>query len=311
MRRWSMSVNAVDRRVTSEAQLAGEQAQHRLRRALALLWLFDGGLQLQPFMFSDAFVRQVLEPAAAGQPGPVAAVLRVGDQVVGSQLGTWSMVFAGLEIGIGVGLLYRPTVRPALWASCVWSGVVWVFGEGLGSLLTGHASLLNGAPGAALLYLVLTLLAWPGGEERIPRLRLTALLAWIAIWLSGSVLQLQTLGEARGSLANVLLRASAEAPGLLANAQVGLAHTSIAAAPSTELALAGLMAVIAITALHRRTRSASLVAGTVVALVMWPLTQSFGGVFTGTATDPGTAPLVALLGLAVWRFDRLVGREWL
>lgn len=276
-----------------------------------MLWLFDGGLQLQPFMFSSAFVRQVLEPAAAGQPAPVAAVLKIGVLVIVSQLGTWSMVFAGLEIGIGVGLMYRSTVGPALWASCVWSLVVWVFGEGLGSLLTGHASLLNGAPGAALLYLLLTLLAWPVGEERIPRLRLTALLAWIAIWLGGSALQLQMLGEARGTLANTLLRASPGAPGFIADAQLGLARTSLAAASSTEWALVGLMVVIAILALHRRTRIASLVAGTVAAIVMWPLTQSLGGVFTGTATDPGTAPLIALLGLAGWRFDRSIRSDWL
>ena len=231
--------------------------------------------------------------------------------VVGSQLGTWSMLFAGVEIGIGVGFLYRSTLEPALWASCVWSFIVWVFGEGLGSLLTGHASLLTGAPGAALLYLLLTLLAWPVGEESIPRLRLTALLAWIAIWLGGAALQLQLLGEARGTLANTLVRASLDAPGFVADAQLGLARTPVASASSSEWALVILMVVIGLLALHRRTRFASLGAGTVVALVMWLLTQSFGGVFTGTATDPGTAPLIALLSLAVWRLDRSARGDWL
>jgi hypothetical protein len=306
-----MQMTTADRPVIAVPRPAGEQTQRRIRRALAALWLFDGGLQLQPFMFSGAFVQQVLQPAAAGQPGPVAALVRFGAQVVGAQVGTWSMLFAALEIGIGAGLLYRSTVRPALWASGTWSAVVWVFGEGFGLLLTGRATLLKGAPGAALLYLLLTLLAWPAREDRVPRLRLAALVAWIVTWLGGAALQLLVIGQARAMLASTLRAASVDSPGPVANVQVALARTPAAAGPGAEWALAGLMIVIGAMALHRRTRAASLVTGLALALVMWPLTQSFGGVFTGTATDPGTAPLIALLGLACWRFDRSAESDWL
>ena len=46
--------------------------RQRLQVALGLIWLLDGGLQLQPFMFSGSFLPQVIEPAAQGQPSVVA-----------------------------------------------------------------------------------------------------------------------------------------------------------------------------------------------------------------------------------------------
>lgn len=287
------------------------QTQRRIRRALAILWLFDGGLKLQPFMFSSAFVQQVVQTAAAGQPAPVSALVRFGAQVVGAQVGTWSMLFAAVEIGIGVGLLYRSTLRPALWASCIWSAAVWIFGEGFGLLLTGRASLLTGAPGAALLYLLLTILAWPAEEDDLPRLRMTALASWIVVWLGGAALQLLMIGQARGTLAATLRAASIDSPGPLANLQTALSRTPLAADVGVEWALAGFLAVIGLMALHRHTRPASLVTGIATALVTWALTQSFGRVFTSMATDPGTAPLIALLGLACWRLGRSAEEDWL
>ncbi|HUD11907.1 MAG TPA: hypothetical protein VMS08_05840, partial [Candidatus Saccharimonadia bacterium] len=47
-------------------------------------------------------------------------------------------------------------------------------------------------------------------------------------------------------------------------------------------------------------RKIALCTGIVVSLVFWTVGQSFGGIFTGLATDPGTAPLVILLALAIW-----------
>ena len=43
----------------------------------------------------------------------------------------------------------------------------------------------------------------------------------------------------------------------------------------------------------------SAAAGLLIALAIWILAQNFGGLYTGQATDPNTAPLVALLALAL------------
>jgi len=67
-----------------------------------------------------------------------------------------------LQIWIGVGLLNRRTVKLALAASLAWSLLVWWFGEGFGMLFMSMSKPLSGAPGAAILYLMVALAVWPG-----------------------------------------------------------------------------------------------------------------------------------------------------
>ena len=70
-------------------------------------------------------------------------------------------VFATIQVLLGIGIAWRPTVRVALAASVAWSLGVWWFGEGLGMVLTGDVSPVNGAPGAVILYALLAVLLWP------------------------------------------------------------------------------------------------------------------------------------------------------
>ena len=73
-----------------------------------------------------------------------------------------------MQILIGVGLLIRQTVKPALVLSLVWALGVWSLGEGFGMLFTGMASPLTGAPGGALLYLAIGVLVWPRAGGPVP-----------------------------------------------------------------------------------------------------------------------------------------------
>lgn len=43
--------------------------------ALGLLWLIDGALQFQPYMFGKSFVTGVLLPNAAGQPRAIGTAI--------------------------------------------------------------------------------------------------------------------------------------------------------------------------------------------------------------------------------------------
>ena len=81
-------------------------------------------------------------------------------------IAVWNTFFALIQLFIGVGLLFRRTVRPALAVSFAWVLGVWVIGEGLGMLLTGTATALTGAPGSVLLYGLLGLMAWPRPPRR-------------------------------------------------------------------------------------------------------------------------------------------------
>ncbi|MGH9205638.1 MAG: hypothetical protein ACRD1G_03630, partial [Acidimicrobiales bacterium] len=44
-----------------------------VRAALGMLWLLDGALQFQPFMYTKGFFAQIIRPAVSGQPGPIAS----------------------------------------------------------------------------------------------------------------------------------------------------------------------------------------------------------------------------------------------
>src|SRR6267378_7027780 len=122
--------------------------RRHLQIALGLLWLLDGGLQLQPFMLGTGFAKQVIAPAAAGQPHFVAAAVRWGASVIVAHPVAWDVPFATVQLLIGLGLLVPRTARLALAASLPWSLGAWLFGEGLSGLASGHASLLTGAPGS-------------------------------------------------------------------------------------------------------------------------------------------------------------------
>jgi len=132
-----------------------------LQITLGVLWLADGALQLQPFMFGQGFVNQILMPAYMGSPagvtGPALAVTRL----ILHAPAAWNAAFAITQLLLGAGLLWRPAVRAALAGSVVWALAVWWFGEGLGGVLSRMASPLTGAPGAVILYALLAVLAWP------------------------------------------------------------------------------------------------------------------------------------------------------
>ena len=227
------------RRIDRESHDAPERARRLLQLALGALWILDGALQLQPYMLSRAFADHILEPAAAESPGWVSGPVLYFAHLVGAHPVLFDVPFGIIQLAIGAGLLLRRTVRPALIATILWALVVWLLGEGLGGVLSPAASPFTGAPGAAVLYALLALLAWPlkrpptgAGARRAggPRAWLptrsaatTGLLgdwagaAWLALWGSASWLALQggfgSLGIAQSGVFESA-REAARAPAL-------------------------------------------------------------------------------------------------
>jgi len=74
---------------------------------LALLWLLDGALQLQPFMFGHGFAEQIIAPAGQGQPGIIASAVAWAAGTVDAHPVVWDSLFAAVQLAIGVGLLVR------------------------------------------------------------------------------------------------------------------------------------------------------------------------------------------------------------
>jgi len=290
--------------------VAARSSRRIVQVLLGVIWLADGALQLQPFMFGRGFVTGMLLPTAQGNPTPVAGSITAMAHFLEPHIAVWNALFAATQIAIGLGLLVRRTVRPALVASFAWSIAVWWFAEGLGGLLTGTASPLAGAPGAVLLYVLVGLLAWPEREHhhdlRAPRdgglpSGLGARVAWALLWVGSAALLLQPVNLASGALRNALLAASSGQPGWYARllsetaSAIGSHGTVLTIGLAVEMLLVGVGIALGWQA------TSLLGVATFLALVIWVFPEGLGGILTGQGTDPNTGPLLALAGLAWYR----------
>lgn len=269
-----------------------------LQRSLGVLWLTDGALQFQPFMLGQGFAHDIISPAGDGQPAVVAGPVHWAASLIAAHPVAWDVPFAVIQLLLGLGLLYPRTVKLALAASLPWALGVWYFGEGLGGLASGGASLLTGAPGAVLLYAVLTLAAWPRrGRPDAPPAGWLAL-AWAALWAGGAILQALPGNDSGAAVAGVISEGSDSAPHWLANADSSVAAW-FSGHGAAVYALIAAEALIGLAALAPKGARPAAAIGVVLALAMWLVPQNFGQISTGQATDPNSAPLLALMGIAL------------
>jgi hypothetical protein len=271
-----------------------------LQVGLGMLWLLDGALQLQPVMFTKYFATQIIAPAGAGQPGFVHSVVSLGATVIGSHPLSFGIIFAVVQLAIGLGLLWRRTSRPALAASIGWALGVWITGEGLGGIFGSSSGLLTGAPGAAILYAVLALAAWPRRDGQTEPARWLRP-AWAALWAGFAVLQLLPGRISGGAVAAGFTGSLDGVPGPLTSASRSIAGVAAGHGVAASVLLAVVCGGIAVAALLPRPGPAfAATAGAIIALGAWLLAQGLGGIGTGQATDPDTGPLLVLFAIAMW-----------
>jgi hypothetical protein len=299
------------------------EPRRKLQLALGVIWLLDGVLQCQPFMFSKAFP-QMLAEAAHGNPGFLANRITWNATLISHHLAAANSSFAAIQVAIGLGIAWRPAVRLALAASVAWSLAVWWLGEGHGGVLTGSASPVSGAPGPVISYALLAVLLWPA--DRDPQApfeagraigRRPAQALWLLLWASMAYFALLPASRApRGISAMVASMASGE-PGWLAwtdsHAASALSEQGLAV---SIIAAVAFLVVAAGPCLPASLARVAIVIAIVVAVALW-LAQGLGGIFTGGGTDPGSGPPLALLALAYWpritqeriTQERITGRE--
>ncbi len=277
---------------------------------LGIIWLADGLFQLQPKMFGTTFANGVILPSAQGQPAIISSVITHAAHLMAAQPVLTDLVFAGIQLLIGAGLLIRETVKPALILSFVWALGVWSLGEGFGGLFNGTAQPLTGAPGAALLYLAIGLLVWPRRAPRDAHAPAAAegplgeaggIALWALVWCGFGVLWLLPASSDSGALSGALKSAAAGEPGWLAHLQLSVAHALGSGGGSVALVAAFLSFFIGVGPILFQRYGIFVIVGVAMALDFWVLGQAFGQVFTGMATDPDTGPLLVLLALAVYR----------
>lgn len=278
-----------------------------LRIMLALVWLLDAALQFQPFMFTRGFAHDVLHPAGDGQPLIVSAPVHGVANFVASHAAVVNSLFAFTQLLIALGLLFRRTAKPTLAVSVVWSLAVWWLGEGLGGVLSGHAMLLTGAPGAVVLYAALAVAAWPREDAPISTGLVTGM--WSVLWLFGGLLQILPGQNSGADIAAAVRDAADGAPTWLANFDASLAG-NLSGGHAVAIGLALVQVLIGVGALVRGfTRTAALAGGLALTAGFWVIGQSFGEIATGHATDPNTGPLVVLLAIVMALSAPAAGRR--
>jgi hypothetical protein len=281
--------------------------RRRLEIALGCLWLLDGLLQFQPYMFTRSFFQDILGMANMGLPGVVGDWDYRAANILGSHFVLWNAAFATLQVLLGIGLLRRSSARAALAISIPWSLAVWVLGEGFGAMFMPGTGLLTGAPGAALLYALLALLLWPrhddvGGSVADhgllgPRV---AGISWAAVWIGSALLELEAVNHAPSVPAAQLTNTGQGEPSFIASINhwfgsvVGGQGLLFAIAVGTTGLLVGAGIFVP------KTRRLAIGLGLVAAVYFGTAGQDLGGILTGHGTDPGTGPPLVLLALALW-----------
>jgi hypothetical protein len=279
--------------------------QRTVQTVLGLIWLLDGGLQFQSFMYGKGFI-QLLTGLTSGQPHWVSSSVTWGATTLQSQQTLLNTLFALVQVAIGLALLYRPTVKPALAASFAWVLIVWWFGEAFGMMFMATtpmggapmASPLTGAPGAVLLYALIGAMVWPNGRPGGLLGVRGARAAWAALWLVMAWLWLVEAGGASG-ITNAI-NAAPSGMSWLSTVQNWFANAAKGDGTLIAIVFGVISAAIgvAVAVNWRAKLFLGLAAG--LSLLYWVVGQGLGGLFQGGATDPNAGPLFVVLAYVLY-----------
>lgn len=303
-----MTELALGRERAGAASPPGRDARRVLQLVLAATWLLDGLLQYQSAMYTTMF-GDMIGDTATGNPGVIASPISWNAALVAHHLVVLNTVFATIQLLLGLGIAYRRSVRVALAASIAWSLGVWWFGEGLGGVLSGSANPVSGGPGAVILYALLAVLLWPAGRAgaAAPFVAARAVgapaarLLWLVLWGSLAYFALTPANRAPQALHDMIVAMTGGEPGWVTGlenqAAAVLDHRGLAASVVLAVALAVIAAGVSLPPPLAR---GTLILAFVVTAFIWVFGQAFGQILTGGATDPNSAPLLALLAAAYW-----------
>ena len=312
-----MSTGTADLRARTERGSARGSVTHAARAyfasdssrtvqtVLGLIWLLDGGLQFQSFMYSKGFI-QLLTGLTGGQPRWVASSVNWGATTLQSDQILFNTLFALVQVAIGVGLLYRPTVKPALVASFGWALIVWWFGEAFGMMFMATtpmggapmASALTGAPGAVLLYALIGAIVWPNGRPGGLFGVRGARAVWAGLWLVMAWLWLVEAGGADG-IRNAI-NAAPSGMSWLSSVQDWFATAAKGNGTLIAIVLAAASAGIGVAVAVGWRPKLFLGLAIGLNLLYWVVGQGFGGIPQGGATDPNAGLLFVVFACAMY-----------
>ena len=280
------------------------------RNALALwlgaLWLLDGVLQAQPEM-ATRFVGGLLAPLLAGQPAPVADVVRFGMRLWEVSPVWFNVLAVFLQIAIGLALLFARDGsrlrRLALATSIAWGLAVWMVGEAFGSLFAG-GGVLSGSPGSVFLYILAAALVllparhWRTDGGAVWRWVPTGFVAFFALAALLQVLPAEGWWAPGSLSAYVSAMAQMPQPALVAAPLGAFAAVLARGAVAWNVAIAASAVVLALGWWRAPARAATLWATVAWTLLVWYFGQDFG-VLGGMGTDPNTGAILLVFVLVL------------
>ncbi|MCL5116573.1 MAG: hypothetical protein M1272_05420 [Firmicutes bacterium] len=279
------------------------RARNILLVGLSGLWILDGLLQMQPLLVTQ-FVPQLLKPLIPGQPTLVAHMLLAASHLWKLHPMSWDVGASWAQILLGLAIIFGDEAgwrRAGLWLSVVWSLVIWVAGEGLGSILSGGSWLL-GSPGSVLFYGAaagILLMRIPWDPERVASWwRRGMVTFWLAVallqaWPAAAWWSSRQLGQFILTQAEMPQPAIVSAP-LYAWAHLAFQHPVF----WNSLLVVVFLALAVLWTLVPRSRATWGITMLTTFLTWW-LGQDFG-MFGGMGTDPNSGAIV-LLGLVAYR----------
>jgi cytochrome oxidase Cu insertion factor (SCO1/SenC/PrrC family) len=316
---WAMTRTVTFGSLSQQPAAAGPRrwreprARLLLRVGFGAIWLFDGILQAQPQM-PGGLADQVIQPSAATSPGWVQHLVNYG-------VGVWdyhpiqaASATVWIQVGIGLWLLLAArgwSSRLAGLAGAAWGLIVWVFGEAFGGIFAPGLTVLFGAPGAAILYVVAgALLALPERAWDPPRRPGRLLLAGTGAFFLGMALlqawpgrgfwQGKTGGHLGSLTAMIASMTSTPQPHAVEAVVSGFGNFAVAHGFAVNLVAVIALAVVGAGLLAAAVRAdprlalIAVAAGAVFCLADWLLVEDLG-VFGGLGTDPNSMlPLIAL-----------------
>ncbi len=253
-----------------------------------------------------------------GKPNALTDMIRVFIHFGVDHQVLFNVTIGVVQMLIGIGILWPRATKVALGASVLWGAGVWVIGEAIGGVIFPQASMLTGAPGAALIYCILAIVLWPDREDRHlsdndpPSAAKRSLgsrswlvdgrwayVAWAAVWCSSALLELERSNWSPNSLSAQLSYEARGEPWPLA----GLDRLAGHASRGIGIPLAGAMLAAELLVgwwvLRPATRHLALTTGIVISILYWIIGQNLGGILTGQATDPNLGPLMVIFALAL------------
>lgn len=283
------------------------RTRRMMRIALGALWTLDGLLALQPNMGINNL--GIILMGGWGQPRWMIHLLN--DTIVAyifhhHLAQTLDLALVGLQLGVGLAILtgVERLQRAGLIVSVPLGLLTWFVGEWAGGLLARGASFFTGAPGAALLYVLVALLLlrssswWARPGTLVTIRRLSGIL-----WLAGAVFQVVPWEGfwAPGTLVGAVRENAVMSPerALTVPIYSFMAWAKTHYVPANAVLAAG-MTLLGIGLLLGAGRWFYAYALAVL-IAFWWIGENFGALLGQAATDPNSAPLWALLLLPGWQ----------